>query len=480
MGFHELSGPSPHMTASFVTALPSRRSRAAAMTIGALLVLACGVTLTVARTDLPHIPEILVAYDAALIMLSLMTAYLLFGQFMVSGTASVAVLGSAYLVTGLLQVENLLFFPGVFLRQDFFPVDAASPIWIWLICHVILPGLVCLYAFIDGRKLTVAPARVNTTVVALGVASVAVMLAVFWLVTSGIQRLPALVITRNSIDLLSTGLGPAAWVLNVAALVLLVGRLRCRSLVQLWLAVAVLASLLDVTVTMYAPERYSAGWYLSRVISLIATGVVLAAMLREMTLLYARVADLNDRLEQMAVTDGLTGLANRRHFNQTLDREWRRARREIDLVSLLMIDIDHFKGYNDRLGHLAGDDCLCRVARAIGSCVHRPLDLAARYGGEEFVVVLPGTDSAGALAVAQRVREAVAAIALPHPDTGKPVTVSIGIATLRPVADDSETLLIAASDQALYRAKHAGRDRAVAHGAAAAEAAPTVDRAEAV
>ncbi len=468
------------MTASFVTALPSRGSVGAAVAIGGSLVVAFGATLAVARADLPHIPEILVAYDAALIMLSLMTAYLLFGQFMVSGTVSVAVLASAYMVTGLLQVENLLFFPGVFLRQSVYPVDAASPIWVWLICHVIFPALVCLYAFVEGRKQTVPPARVDAAVMGLTGVSVLVMLAVFCLVTYGIRLLPPLVMTRNSIDLVSTGLGPAAWALNVAALVLLVGRLRCRSLVQLWLSVAVLASLLDLTVTMYAPLRYSAGWYLSRVISLVATGIVLAAMLREMTLLYARVADLNDRLEQMAVTDGLTGLANRRHFNQTLDREWRRARREIDLVSLLMIDIDHFKGYNDRLGHLAGDECLRRVARAIGSCVRRPLDLAARYGGEEFAIVLPGTDAAGALAVAQRVREAVAAVALPHPDTGKPVSVSIGIATLRPIADDAETLLIAASDEALYRAKSAGRDRAVAHEVTTAEEPPKVDRAEAV
>src|SRR5215469_4367490 len=155
MGFHALSGGSSDMTASFVTAPPSRPSVAAAIAIGALLLIAFGGTLAVAHTDLPHIPEILVAYDAALIMLSLMTAYLLFGQFMVSGTVSVAVLATAYLVTGLLQTENLLFFPGVFLRQDFYHVDAASPIWVWLICHVIFPGLVCLYAFIDARKHTV-------------------------------------------------------------------------------------------------------------------------------------------------------------------------------------------------------------------------------------------------------------------------------------------------------------------------------------
>lgn len=468
------------MTTSFITARPSGRSLTAAAAIGGLLIIACGATLTVARTDLPHIPEILIAYDAALIMLSLMTAYLLFGQFLVSGATSVALLATAYLVTGLLEIENLVFFPGVFLRQELFHVDPASPIWVWLICHVILPALICVYAFIDERGLNVAQGRLNATSGALAAASVAVALAVFWLVTEGVSLLPPLVVTRNSIDLMTTGLGPAAWVLNLAALALLVGRLRCRSLVQLWLTVAVLASLLDMTVTLYAPARYSAGWYLSRVISLVATGVVLAAMLREMTLLYARVADLNDRLEQMAVTDGLTGLANRRHFNQSLDREWRRARRELDLVSLLMIDIDFFKGYNDHLGHLAGDDCLCRVARAIAASVHRPSDLAARYGGEEFTVVLPGTNAAGAVKVAERVRAAVAAVALPYPGSDKVVSISIGVATLRPIADDAATLLIAAADEALYRAKETGRDRVVMHDAAHAVAAPAAAPAAAV
>lgn len=451
------------MTASFITARPSRRSLAAAATVSAILVVGCGAALTVARADLPHIPEILIAYDAGLIMLSLMTAYLLLSQFIVSGTVSVAVLAGAYLTTGLLQIENLLFFPGVFLRQDLFRVDPASPIWVWLICHVIFPGCVCLYAVVDGQKLAVPANRIGAAVAVCTGIAIAVMAAVLWLVTEGLGLLPPLAVTRTYVDVYAAGLGPAAWLLNLAALGLLVVRLRCRTLVQLWLAVAVLASLLDMTVTLYAPARYSAGWYLSRVISLLATGVVLAAMLREMTLLYARVAELNDRLEQMAVTDGLTGLANRRHFSAALDREWRRARRERQPISLLMIDVDWFKGYNDHLGHLAGDECLRRVAAAIASCARRPTDVAARYGGEEFAVILPGTDGPGAIVVAHRICAAVTALNIPHPRNGAAVSVSIGVASAQPERDTDEAWLIGSSDAALYRAKSAGRNRAMAH-----------------
>lgn len=455
------------MTASFLTARPTRRSHVAAAIAGALLVAATAATFTVANSDLPHIPEILIAYDSALIILSLMTAYLLFGQFLVSGALAAALLASGYLLTGVLQIENLLFFPDVFQRQDLFHVDPASPVWVWLICHLVFPAAICLFAVVDRTSHIVRPQRIVAVIAVCAAAALAVMGAVFWTVTAGAHVLPSLLVTRKDIDLSTSGLGPAAWVLDVVALLLLVGWLRCRSLVQLWLAVAVLASLLDVSVTLYAPVRYSAGWYLSRVISLFGTGIVLAAMMREMTLLYARVADLNERLEQMADTDGLTGLANRRHFNAMLDREWRRARRESDRMSLLMIDIDWFKGYNDHLGHLAGDECLRRVAGAIAASVHRPTDVAARYGGEEFAVILPNTDPAGALAVARRVLAAVAALALPYPgDARRRVSVSIGVATLQPGLDDKDTSLIAASDEALYRAKEAGRNRVVAHATA--------------
>jgi len=461
--------PARRAPPSFITSRPTRPNLLTAATIGAILLIGSALTLGVARTDLPHIPELLVAYDAAVIILNLMTAYLLFGQFIVSGSTSIAVLATGYLITGLLVIVNLLCFPGVFLRQDVFQVDPASSIWVYLICHVVFPASVCAYAVLDGWRLSVPAQRINVAMALFGAFAVVAAAGVFVLVTSGVHLLPTLVVTRNFVDFYTSGLGPAAWVLNATALLLIVVGLRCRSLVQLWVAVAVLASLLDITITLYSPQRYTAGWYLSRVISVCAAGAVLAAMLREMTLLYARVARLNDQLEEAAITDALTGLANRRQFNTAITREWHRARREKQPISLLMIDIDLFKGYNDRLGHLAGDDCIRNVAMALGCFMRRPTDVAARYGGEEFAVLLPGTDEAGAMTVAKYVRQAVAALGMPYPgEANKRVSISVGVATFIPASGQGENSLIAAADEALYRAKDAGRDRIMVHETATA------------
>jgi len=172
----------------------------------------------------------------------------------------------------------------------------------------------------------------------------------------------------------------------------------------------------------------------------------------------------NQELARLSRTDGLTGLANRRRFDEVLDAEWKRQRREGLPLSLLMADIDHFKKYNDSCGHQAGDRCLAAVAGAIQRAVKRPADLAARYGGEEFVVVLPGTPAEGARHVGEVIRAEVESLALAHPSSpvADHVTLSIGVATLVPGAGGEEELTRLA-DQALYRAKELGRNRVVAH-----------------
>jgi diguanylate cyclase (GGDEF)-like protein len=173
----------------------------------------------------------------------------------------------------------------------------------------------------------------------------------------------------------------------------------------------------------------------------------------------------NVSLQELANTDGLTSLANRRHFEETLASEKERARRAAEPCSLILLDVDYFKKYNDRYGHIAGDACLRQVAGAIAACVKRPADLAARYGGEEFVVVLPDTDLAGACAVAEQIRTGVASLEIAHLDsrTGH-VTVSLGVFTAHPGtgADDVADWLRAA-DTMLYKAKDAGRNTFVAH-----------------
>lgn len=171
--------------------------------------------------------------------------------------------------------------------------------------------------------------------------------------------------------------------------------------------------------------------------------------------------EIEDRLRELSATDGLTQIANRRTFDDWLAREWERAIRQGTLLSVVMTDIDFFKRYNDRYGHVAGDTCLQKVAAALKSGVRHIGDLVARYGGEEFVVVLPGADAAAARAVAEALRAAIESLALPHagnPDTGV-VTISLGVATMRPTHDVQPTALVELADQKLYEAKAGGRNR---------------------
>ncbi len=169
----------------------------------------------------------------------------------------------------------------------------------------------------------------------------------------------------------------------------------------------------------------------------------------------------NQLLTKQSSTDGLTGLANRRSFDQALDIEWQRAGRSLLPLSLLMVDIDHFKNFNDHYGHLAGDECLGRVANALGDCVRRAGEMAVRYGGEEFVLLLPGVNNADASEIAQSCLDRVRRAAMPHAasPTAKYVTVSIGVATAVPDATLEAKLLVNAADAAMYRAKTAGRAR---------------------
>jgi diguanylate cyclase (GGDEF)-like protein len=183
-----------------------------------------------------------------------------------------------------------------------------------------------------------------------------------------------------------------------------------------------------------------------------------------------RVKHMADELRRNATTDALTGVANRRQFDESLEREWLRARRSGDPVALLMIDVDHFKLYNDLYGHPKGDVCLRHVAQALLSACKRPADLVARYGGEEFMILLPQTPRCGAQRIAQQVLDAVAALGIFHEDsqTTHYVSVSVGIACFDDASASRENLshalrasdLVQAADKALYSAKQAGRGQA--------------------
>ena len=184
-----------------------------------------------------------------------------------------------------------------------------------------------------------------------------------------------------------------------------------------------------------------------------------------------QLAASHRELEVQARTDVLTGIANRRRFDEALDEEWRRGMRDNTSLSLLMIDVDRFKLFNDHFGHAAGDTCLASVAAAIASCVHRPGDLVARYGGEELSVILPNTSASGALEIAETIRATVQNLQIAH-ESNSPVgvvTVSIGVATrlLQPTSgkDGGGALgLTAVADAALYQSKNTGRNKVSGEG----------------
>ena len=182
---------------------------------------------------------------------------------------------------------------------------------------------------------------------------------------------------------------------------------------------------------------------------------------RELLELTARLKEMNNELKLLSTRDGLTGVANRHAGNDFLSREWPRAIREQNYFSVIMLDIDYFKLYNDSHGHLQGDECLKKVAHTLRRGIHRPADLLVRYGGEEFIVYLPDTKREGALIVAIAMKSEVEAMQLHHGSSkASPyVTVSIGIASTIPDMDKSVEVLIDSADRALYRAKQEGRNR---------------------
>lgn len=174
-----------------------------------------------------------------------------------------------------------------------------------------------------------------------------------------------------------------------------------------------------------------------------------------------QLANLRKELEEMSYKDGLTGVANRRMFDSVLELEWSNARRSRQPLSLIMLDIDHFKEYNDHYGHIQGDDCLIRVAKVLTTAATRSRDFIARFGGEEFVLVLPETDAEAAAKIAERCRQLIFKAQIPHLNSSvsNVITISVGVGTILPSHQDQPMAFVEATDKKLYLAKQQGRNR---------------------
>ena len=220
------------------------------------------------------------------------------------------------------------------------------------------------------------------------------------------------------------------------------------------------------------PHLYQTTWF--RILTVLCLAISAAFIFRwRLRHLRARaeglekfITDRTCELERLSLLDGLTGVSNRRHFDQSLSLEWARAQNEHRPLSLIMLDIDHFKALNDRYGHPQGDTCLVRVAATLRQRLRNPADLVARYGGEEFAIMLPNTDAPQAALVADELHRAVQMLSIPHQESphGKIVTASFGVATMQNGQVSSSSQLIADADEALYQAKRKGRNLVVISG----------------
>jgi diguanylate cyclase (GGDEF)-like protein len=428
--------------------------------IGALLVMCSALIVAVAsipygRMPLRVDPAVVPAIDGVICFANLCTAILLIGQARPTQTGLAAKLAAAYLFSCLAIIPNVLSFPGVF-TDGIIIGGFGTSTWLWVARHV---GFALFVAFFAATaRVDRLPAKGALTV--FGVAIGAVTLIVLG-ATYGLPYLPVVIAGNNYHRLNTLGIGPFVAACNIVAFLLVVIKLRASNTVDLWLAVAMGVACLDVALRLTGNARFTLGWYSGQMLGLLSNMIVFGAMLFESLRTSALKSELNYTLQRLSLTDALTELPNRRAFDISFQTEWRRAEREALPISVMLIDIDQFKMYNDRLGHPAGDRCLRLVSRALFRVARRPLDLASRMGGEEFALLLPNTEAPGAAKIAEMARAAVHGLRIPHPlARGSVVTVSVGVATVYPAAATSapETLIDRA-DQALYQAKQAGRNR---------------------
>lgn len=390
-----------------------------------------------------------------------LTAFLLWTQYRASGRLVFAALASAYALTSVTATFHLLVYPGVFSATGLLHAGRQTAIWTWLLWRAGFASLVVLALATRARPPIEGLARRRALGSLMSAGTMGIAVALCFAAVACRNVLPNLVIGTAPYRHLIAGppvLSVAA--ICLAALGIQVFVTRLRTLMDLWVAIALLAGAVDVMLTLGAGARYSVGWYGARIASMVSANAVLGMLMSETSRTYQRLADAHRTLQQLSVRDGLTGVFNRAYFDERYPRELSLALEAGYPIAVLLVDVDHFKDYNDAFGHLAGDECLRRIAHTLSAALPRQTDFVARYGGEEFAVVLPARDPQASAASAERLRQWVADMKLPGPSTRTPhVTVSIGHASSRSYDQPQPATLLAGADTALYAAKALGRDR---------------------
>lgn len=429
----------------------SRVDQVVASAIAVSLLVATLISLRFSNHESPFPASLFPIIVALWVAADFLTAYFAFREFAVSGRRGFLFLGFAYAMTGFGAIPFLAKFPGIFL-----PVtsvgDQQFSTSLEVIWHCLFPAIIGAALLIDPAfKARISAAFRPTALWFVTVGSFAFAFAVSAILLRYRDALPVFVL-GGEYQLLWARINIWLTTFAIAVLVSILMRTRARNAIQCWLILAILTASIESATSAFLPGRFSLSWYVGKLEILFSASFLLIAILRELASVY-------ERLSQMAMLDALTGLRNRRGLSEVMQYTLDIARRHHAPTALCMIDIDHFKLYNDSYGHAVGDIALHNVAQTLQGALTRSTDVIARFGGEEFVVLLPATDNLAAWRVAQRLRAAVETLRIPHADesTGT-LSVSIGVAGTPGEHQLCAQELFDDADAALYEAKAAGRN----------------------
>ncbi len=437
---------------------PAARGRYGRAARYAILLAAAAIAVTpFTGLALPQAYALFAMLQSAAIMSTAITAILLLAEASALRLLPNAVLGAGFAYAGATMLPYTLLYTGLF--PGFAQAIGAAPTaheYLWFFWQAGLLVAVLVYQRLrrvahPGPR---ARAMGRMTITALAVAYAVLTPAAIW-----IPGLP--------VGFADGHWTPVFWLFMVPVLALLagaiiadmLGRRRSANSLDGWVAIVAANVVAEVYLTAIGGQPFSLGWYASQIVVVFTASIVLAVQLARATRTYSELVERAEVLQGEAYTDTLTGLPNRRRFDEEFARAFGSSVRRSSPLSVALIDIDRFKQYNDHFGHQAGDDALRRIAQAIAVSVGRSGDVAARYGGEEFVVILEETTLSGAFDVGERIRATVLAAGIPNPK-GTPLTVSVGVAARLPGGSADE--LLRQADAALYEAKNAGRNRVVA------------------
>ncbi|WP_218309203.1 GGDEF domain-containing protein [Alteromonas antoniana] len=404
-------------------------------------------------------PLFLGTYGGMVFVLELFSAVLLFSQFRNTGILTFGLLACAYLWVVLISPFQVALLAGAFDQVSFIATAHSQAAWLWTFWHLGFPIIVTIAMLLDGSSPIVTDQFKSWALLITGstvaIALVAIVPTLFGWITYPVLVKDTSMFTSGLLDII----GPLNVMLCTAALLTIILKGKLANAIYAWLVIAMLATACEGVVAIYSGSRFSVGWYASRALSLVSSSAVFIALLLETMHLYHKVIKQNTALHGMASTDGLSGLANRRAFDERLEQDTQRAQRDHLPLSLILVDIDNFKQFNDTYGHPNGDRCIRHVSEKMAATINRSTDFIARFGGEEFAVILPSHTLNQALTVAEKLRTAIEH-AFVELDDGSDVrvTASFGVATTSPHSDYDEQALINRADTALYQAKASGRN----------------------